>query len=152
MAIAKKFPGALAKSARTWLLAAAAWPLILVAQAAECPHGPELASPGAYLLTWEPKMPGIYDPTGSGIYPFGGDALPDYGLRQFQYGPRLPQTPKPRMEYPYEDTSPVYRGPVDVPGRNFSSSSGWGIAMAGDTSSRMAHWRQGRRVVFPSTT
>jgi hypothetical protein len=65
-------------------------------------------------------MPGIYDPTGSGIYPFGGDALPDYKDPLFMVPPQLPRTPKPRPSYPYEDPSPVNRGPVDVPGRNFS--------------------------------
>jgi hypothetical protein len=68
---------------------------------------------------WEPKMP-IYDPTGSGIYPFGGDAYPNYGIPpQFLPPPQIPRVPKPRIEYPYEDPSPVNRGPQDVPGRRF---------------------------------
>ena len=66
-------------------------------------------------------MPGIYDPSGSGIYPFGGDAYPDNGFpRQFLPPPQLPRAPKPRMEYPYEEPSPVnpYM-PKDTPGREY---------------------------------
>jgi hypothetical protein len=53
----------------------------------------------------------IYDPTGSGIYPFGGNPYPNYMMP----GNYLPPPPLPMRR-------PVGTPPVDVPGREFSFS------------------------------
>ena len=66
-----------------------------------------------------PVPPGIYDPSGSGIYPNGGNAYPEYNI-DWLPAPGLPRAPKPRIEYPYEDLSPINPWvPRDVPAREF---------------------------------
>jgi hypothetical protein len=113
--VAKRLPHALSKIAATVCLL-----LPSGISAAECPPGPESAPGAACQLILEPKIPGIFDPSGSGIYPFGGDALPDYGLPKWILpNPGLPRFAPPRIEYPYEAPT-IDQGPRDVPGRNFS--------------------------------